>query len=63
MQKIIMHRNLPKISSPLKILPPPFLNEVVAFLLRVCPPIYVHLFIAVMVKQEAPQKAAGGTNN
>ena len=40
---LVTYRNLSKISPPLKICPPPFLNEVVAkgdFLSKVCPPIY-----------------------
>ena len=50
----MQYSNLPKIGSSLKILPPPFLNDVVAigaFLSKVCPPIYA---VVRAVMQEAP---------
>ena len=49
----MLYRNLPKISPPSEIRPPPFLNEVVAFLLKVHPPIYatVHAVMLASKKQ------------
>ena len=49
-----MYRNLPKISPPSKIRPPPFLNEVVAkgaFLSKVRPPIYAAVHAVMLSKK------------
>ena len=50
----LQYRNLPKISPPSKIRPPPFLNEVVAkdsFLSKVRPPIYAAVHAVILSKK------------
>ena len=51
---MLIYRNLPKISPPSKIRPPPFLNEVVAkdaFLSKVCPPINATVHAVLLSKK------------